>query len=83
MDQQRVNQAQQEYRELLQLAIVYEETVLNDIKNPEIDEFSGTREALKEKMKKQEENFMKKYSDLILQGVTFQRDINTYSNQSL
>jgi hypothetical protein len=83
MDQQRVIQAQQEYRELLQLAITYEETVLNDIKNPEIDGFSGTREALKEKMKNQEENFMKKYSDLILQGVTFQRDINTYSNQSL
>ena len=83
MDQQRVIQAQQEYRELLQLAIAYEETVLNDIKNPEIDGFSGTREALKEKMKNQEENFMKKYSDLILQGVTFQHDINTYSNQSL
>ena len=83
MDQQRVNQAQQEYRELLQLAIVYEESVLNDIKNPEIDGFSGTREALKEKMRKQEELFMKKYSDLILQGVTFQHDVNTYSNHSL
>jgi hypothetical protein len=83
MDQQRVKQAQQEYRELLQLTIHYEETVLNDIKNPEVDGVSSTREALKEKMKKQEEIFMKKYSDLILQGVTFQHDINTYSSQSL
>jgi hypothetical protein len=83
MDQQRVKQAQQEYRELLQLAIHYEETVLNDIKNPEVDGTGSTPEALKDKMKKQEEIFMKKYSDLILQGVTFQHDVNTYSNHSL
>jgi hypothetical protein len=83
MDQQRVKEAQLEYRELLQLAIHYEETVLNDIKNPEVDGFSGTREALKEKLKKQEELFTKKYSDLIMQGVTFQHDINTCNNHSL
>jgi hypothetical protein len=83
MDQQRVNQAQEEYRELLQLTILYEEAVLNDIKNPETEGFRGSKEALKEKIKDQEARFMKKYSDLILQGVTFQHDINTYSSQSL
>jgi hypothetical protein len=84
MNPDRITQAQLEYRELLDLTIQYEESVLNLMKYPNNPELRNIKEDLGEKVKQFEEKFMKEYSDLILQGVTFPRDLNTnYTTQSL
>jgi len=84
MDQDRVTQAQSEYIELLKLTILHEEAILDEIKEPDKDKLKDLKEQLNAKLKEQEDQFTKKYADLILQGVTFNRDINTISsNHSL
>ena len=84
MDQDRVTQAQLEYIELLKLTILHEEAILDEIKEKDKDKLKDLKEQLNAKLKEQEDQFTKKYADLILQGVTFNRDINTISsNHSL
>ncbi len=84
MDQDRITQAQSEYAELLKLSILYEETILSKIKDLSNDELTEIQEGFKSTLKQREEVFMKKYADLILQGVTFNHNLNVISsNQSL
>ena len=77
MDPDRITQAHLVYQELLQLTIQYEESVLNLMKYPNNHELRNIKEDLGGRVKQFEVNFTKEYSDLILQGVTFPRDLNT------
>ena len=76
MNPDRINQSQLAYQELLELNIQYEESVLNLMKYPNNHELRYIKEEMFEKLKHFEENFTKEYADLILQGVTFPRDLN-------
>jgi glutathione peroxidase-family protein len=84
MNPDRIIQAQLAYQELLELNIQYEESVLNLLKYPNNHELRTIKEELAERAKQCEEKFTKEYSDLILQGVTFPRNLNTHNaTQSL
>jgi|GEM_PF-2192223 len=84
MNPDRITQAQLAYQHLLELNIQYEESVLNLLKYPNNYEIRNIKEEMAEKVKQWEEKFTKEYADLILQGVTFPRDLNTYNaTQSL
>ena len=84
MNPDRISQAQLAYQHLLELNIQYEESVLNLMKYPNNHEIRNIKEEMAEKVKQWEEKFTKEYSDLILKGVTFPRDLNTYNaTQSL
>jgi glutathione peroxidase-family protein len=84
MNPDRIIQAQLAYQELLELNIQYEESVLNLLKYPNNNELRTIKEELAERAKQCEEKFTKEYSDLILQGVTFPRNLNTHNaTQSL
>ena len=84
MNPDRIIQAQLAYQELLELNIQYEESVLNLMKYPNNHELRTIKEELSERSKQCEEKFTKEYSDLILQGVTFPRNLNTHNaTQSL
>jgi hypothetical protein len=76
MNPDRIEHAQLEYKKLLDLTIQYEETVLNLMKYPNNHELRNIKEEMGEKVKQFEVKFMKEYSDLISQGVTFPRDLN-------
>jgi len=76
MNPDRINQSQLAYQELLELNIQYEESVLNLMKYPNNHEMRNIKEDMFEKLKHFEANFTKEYADLILQGVTFPRDLN-------
>ena len=77
MNPDRITQAHLVYQELLRLTIQYEESVLNLMKYPNNHELRNIKEDLGGRVKQFEANFTKEYSDLILQGVTFPRDLNT------
>lgn len=84
MNPDRIAQAQLAYQHLLELNIQYEESVLNLLKYPNNHEIRIIKEEMGEKFRQWEEKFTKEYSDLILKGVTFPRDLNTYNaTQSL
>jgi glutathione peroxidase-family protein len=84
MNPDRITQAQLAYQELLELNIQYEESVLNLLKYPNNHELRNIKEEMAEKARYCEEKFTKEYADLILQGVTFPRNLNTYNaTQSL
>ena len=84
MNPDRIAQAQLAYQHLLELNIQYEESVLNLLKYPNNHEIRNIKEETAHKVKHWEEKFTKEYADLILQGVTFPRDLNTYNaTQSL
>ena len=84
MNPDRIIQAQLAYQELLELNIQYEESVLNLLKYPNNHELRNIKEEMAERAKQCEERFTKEYSDLILQGVTFPRDLNSHNaTQSL
>jgi glutathione peroxidase-family protein len=84
MNPDRITQAQLAYQELLELNIQYEESVLNLLKYPDNHELRNIKEEMAEKARHCEEKFTKEYADLILQGVTFPRNLNTYNaTQSL
>ena len=77
MNPDRITQAHLVYQELLRLTIQYEESVLNLMKYPNNNELRNIKEDLGGRVKQFEANFTKEYSDLILKGVTFPRDLNT------
>jgi hypothetical protein len=77
MNPDRITQAHMVYQELLQLTIQYEESVLDLMKYPNNHELRNIKEEMGERVKQFEGSFKKEYSDLILQGVTFPRDLNT------
>jgi hypothetical protein len=79
MNPDRIAQAQLAYQHLLELNIQYEESVLNLLKYPNNHEIRTIKEDMADKVRQWEEKFTKEYSDLILQGVTFPRDLNTYN----
>ena len=84
MDQDRINQAQKEYAELLKFSILQEEAILHMSREITSSELSRLREVHQSKYREREEQFMKKYADLILQGVTFHHNLNVISsNHSL
>jgi hypothetical protein len=84
MNPDRITQAQLAYQHLLELNIQYEESVLNLLKYPNNHEIRNIKEETADKVKQWEEKFTKEYADLILQGVTFPRDLNTHNaTQSL
>jgi len=84
MNPDRITQAQLAYQHLLELNIQYEESVLNLLKYPNNHEIRSIKEEMADKVRQWEEKFTKEYADLILQGVTFPRDLNTYNaTQSL
>jgi len=84
MNPDRITQAQLAYQHLLELNIQYEESVLNLLKYPNNHEIRFIKEEMADKVRQWEEKFTKEYADLILQGVTFPRDLNTYNaTQSL
>jgi len=84
MNPDRIAQAQLAYQHLLELNIQYEESVLNLLKYPNNHEIRSIKEEMAEKVREWEEKFTKEYADLILQGVTFPRNLNTYNaTQSL
>jgi hypothetical protein len=84
MDQDRITQAQIEYAELLKFSILQEEAILHMSGEITPGELTRLREAHHSKYREREELFMKKYADLILQGVTFHHNINVISsNHSL
>ena len=84
MNPDRITQAQLAYQHLLELNIQYEESVLNLMKYPNNHEIRSIKEEMADKVRQWEEKFTKEYADLILQGVTFPRDLNTYNaTQSL
>jgi hypothetical protein len=84
MNPDRIAQAQLAYQHLLELNIQYEESVLNLLKYPNNYEIRSIKEEMAGRVKQWEEKFTKEYADLILQGVTFPRDLNTYNaTQSL
>ncbi len=84
MNPDRITQAQLAYQELLELNIQYEESVLNLLKYPNNHELRNIKEEMSEKVRHCEEKFTTEYADLILQGVTFPRYLNTYNaTQSL
>jgi hypothetical protein len=54
------------------------------MKYPHNHELRNIKEEMAEKAKHCEEKFTKEYADLILQGLTFPRDLNTHNaTQSL
>ena len=84
MNPDRITQAQLAYRELLELNVQYEESVLNLMKYPNNHELRNIKEEMAVKAKHCEEKFTREYADLILKGVTFPRDLNTHNaTQSL
>jgi len=84
MNPDRIAQAQLAYQHLLELNIQYEESVLNLLKYPNNHEIRSIKEDMAEKVRQWEEKFTTEYADLILQGVTFPRDLYTYNaTQSL
>ena len=84
MNPDRIAQAQLAYQHLLELNIQYEESVLNLLKYPHNHEIRIIKEEMGDKVRQWEEKFTKEYADLILKGVTFPRDLNTYNaTQSL
>lgn len=84
MDQDRINQAQVEYAELLKFSILQEEAILYMSREITSGELTRLREIHQSNYREKEELFMKKYADLILQGVTFHHNINVISsNHSL
>ncbi len=84
MNPDRIAQAQLAYQQLLELNIQYEESVLNLMKYPNNHEIRNIKEEMAYKVRQWEEKFTKEYADLIMQGVTFPRDLNTYNaTQSL
>jgi len=84
MNPDRIAQAQLAYKHLLELNIQYEESVLNLLKYPNNHEIRSIKEDMAEKVRQWEEKFTTEYADLILQGVTFPRDLYTYNaTQSL
>ena len=84
MNPDRIAQAQLAYQHLLELNIQYEESVLNHMKYPNNHEIRNIKEEMAGKVRQWEEKFTKEYADLIMQGVTFPRDLNTYNaTQSL
>jgi hypothetical protein len=76
MNPDRISQSQLAYQELLELNIQYEESVLNLMKYPNNHELRNIKEEMAGKVRHFEEKFTKEYADLILQGVTFPRDLN-------
>ncbi|HEY2347367.1 MAG TPA: hypothetical protein VGH64_00065 [Puia sp.] len=76
MNPDRISQSQLAYQELLELNIQYEESVLNLMKYPNNHELRNIKEEMGEKVRHCETKFTREYADLILQGVTFPRDLN-------
>jgi len=77
MNPDRIAQAQLAYQHLLELNIQYEESVLNLMKYPNNLEIKNIKEEMAGKVRQWEEKFTKEYADLIMQGVTFPRDLYT------